>query len=514
MSKVSVWLRFIGDVTPAVVSGIFLTLSFPHFGNAAFAWIALVPLLLICVRASSLRHSFVLGFVTGGVHFAGMLYWIPNVMVEFGELVPVMAASLYFLLVSYLALFPALFSVGIFIVFHRFGLIGLLCAPALWVTTELGRLHLFTGFPWELLGYSQTSVLPVAQLASLFGVLGLSALVVLVNSAIAFSMMSSGNRRLGSLVGIVFVLALVISFGTWRLKSNDLFARGTPLRVAVVQGNISQHDKWDPEFRDKIFEIYLDLTNNAVAEGAELIVWPEAATPFVFERDSVRSESIRRIASQNKVHLLIGTTQIIQGTQTRYYNAAIMIGDTGEITSVYRKHHLVPFGEYVPLRKALFFVSPLVETIEDFSAGPGAETLTIGRSLVSAAICYEVIYPGLVQGFVKKGSRLLTTITNDAWYGLTSAPYQHFQQATMRAIEQGRFLVRAANTGISGVVDPFGRVIASTSLFERHMTISDVWLLDGRTFYSRTGDAFSYMCIALTLVAISSWPFRRYRLHQ
>lgn len=514
MSKVSVPSHFIGDVTLAVVSGIFLTLSFPHFGNAAFAWIALVPLLLICVRVFSLSYSFFLGFVAGGVHFVSMLYWIPNVMVEFGGLIPAVSLSLYLLFISYLALFPALFSVGVVIVLRRFGLIGLLYAPALWVTTELGRLHLFTGFPWELLGYSQTSVLPVAQLASLFGVLGVSALIVLVNSTIAFSVMVNGKRRWVSLVGIVVVLTLVVSFGTWRLQSNDWLARGTPLRVAMVQGNIAQQDKWDPGLRDEIFETYLELTKNAVAEGAELIVWPEAATPFVFERDFVRAESIRNIASKNKVHLLIGTNQIVQGDQTRYYNSAIMIGDAGEITSVYRKHHLVPFGEYVPLRKALFFVSPLVETIEDFSAGPGSETLIMGQSFISAAICYEIIYPGLVQGFVKKGSRLLTTITNDAWYGVTSAPYQHFQQATMRAIEQGRFLVRAANTGISGVVDPFGRVIVRTSLFERRMTMADVLLLDGRTFYNRIGDIFSYMCVVLTLMVVGTSLFRRNYLYQ
>ena len=186
-----------------------------------------------------------------------------------------------------------------------------------------------------------------------------------------------------------------------------------------------------------------------------------------------------------------------------------MVDAAGVTTGIYAKQHLVPFGEYVPLRRLLFFVSPLVESVGDFSPGPGPRTLSMEGAPVGAAICYEVIYPGLVRGFVTRGSRLLTTLTNDAWYGPTAAPHQHFQQATMRAIELGRYLVRAANTGISGVVDPYGRVVASTPLFERRLLAADVRLLDARTLYSRTGDVLAYACLVVTALAL--WGSTRRR---
>ena len=278
---------------------------------------------------------------------------------------------------------------------------------------------------------------------------------------------------------------------------------GAPLRVAAVQGNVAQHDKWNPALRDEILDRHLDLTRTAAADGARLVVWPEAATPFAFESDPARAASIRRAARAAGAHLLLGTTEIAHdGGPPRYFNAAVMVDSAGDTAGIYRKHHLVPFGEYVPLRRLLFFVSPLVETVGDFSAGPGPRPLVMDGQPVGAAICYEIIYPGLVRGFVTRGSKLLVTVTNDAWYGRSSAPHQHFQQASMRAIEQGRFLVRAANTGISGVVDPYGRVLASTPLFAPRVVTADVRLLEGRTVYSRTGDVLAWACAILSALAL------------
>ena len=490
------------NATLAVLSGGLLTLSFPRFGHPAFAWIALVPLLVAVVRSRDLIRVFAFGLLAGCVHFASTLYWIPLVMVEYGGLSTPVSWGVHLLFVAYLALFPALFAVGTAILHRGWGPVGLLYAPAVWVTSELGRLYLFTGFPWELLGYSQTPVLPVAQVASLVGVLGLSALVGLVNATLVFAVMADDGRRWRALGGTALVLSACVVFGIWRLQTVSLIEDGPQLRVAAVQGNVAQDDKWNPTLTDAILDKYLELTRTAVAEGARLIVWPEAATPFAFESDPTRASSIRRIARDSGAHLLVGTTHITWEDQPRQYNAVVMVDDMGETAGVYRKQHLVPWGEYVPLRQVLFFVSPLVETVGGFSAGPGSETLAMGNQLVGTAICYEIIYPGLVRGLVARGSRLLTTVTNDAWYGRTSAPYQHFQQATMRAIEQGRFLVRAANTGISGIVDPYGRVIASTPLFETHVVTADVRLLDGRTLYSRTGDVVAYACAVLTVLML------------
>ena len=487
----------------AAVSGALLALCFPSFGHPTFAWIALVPLLVALAGQPSPLRGFSLGLLTGTVHFAVTVYWIPRVMIEHGGLTAPTSSVAYLLLVAYLALFPAAFGAAVVVLHRCFGLRTLFYAPMLWVTSELGRIHLFTGFPWELLGYSQTPILPIAQVASLFGVLGLSALVVFGNTALAYTVLVVDRRCWRPLAGAALVVLGSAGFGTWRLQDDSLNGAGAPLRVAAVQGNVAQHEKWNPAFRDSILGNYLALTRMAVEDGARLIIWPEAATPFAFNSDPVAAAPIRRLAQDAGVHLLIGTTHVTFDDEPRYYNAAVMVDDDGEMAGVYRKQHLVPFGEYVPFRRALFFVSPLVETAGNFSAGPGPEVLLMDGHPVGMAICYEIIYPGLVRGLVARGSRLLTTVTNDAWYGRTSAPYQHFQQATMRAIEQGRFLVRAANTGISGAVDPYGRVLASTPLFESHVITVDVRLLDHRTLYSRIGDLLAYACAMVTVILLA-----------
>ncbi len=489
----------------AALSGVLLVFSFPHLGHPAIAWIALVPLLVAVGSGLSPRGAFAVGLVTGLVHFAGTIYWIPAVMIDYGGLPRSAAWLVHGLLVAYLALFPALFALTMGFVRKRLGVGGLLFAPAVWVTTELGRIHLFTGFPWELVGYSQATVLPVAQVASLAGVLGLSALVVLVNAALAYTVVAQPRRWAPGAATAAVVVASV-AFGYWRLENAALISAGAPLRVAALQGNVAQEEKWDPARREAILAGYLDQTRRAAANGAQLIVWPEAAIPFPLERDP-RGEAIRLTARETGAHTLVGSTSIRAGAETRFYNAAYMVDPAGATAGVYQKQHLVPFGEYVPMKRALFFLSPLVETVSDFSAGPGPRTLPVGGHPVGTAICYEIIYAGLVRELVRAGSTLLVTITNDAWYGRSAAPHQHFQQAILRAIEQGRFLVRAANTGISGVIDPYGRIRVRTALFEPAIVVEDVRLLDGLTLYGRIGDAPAYAGAVMT--ALLLWVCRR-----
>lgn len=494
----------------AALSGVLLFFSFPTLGHPAAAWLALVPLLVAVARATPWQ-ALRLGLVTGLVHFAGTLYWIPAVMVDYGGLSPVIAWVVHALLVAFLALFPALFAAGAAHLVARFGISGLLFAPALWVTAELGRIHLFTGFPWALVGYSQVPFSAVAQVASIVGVLGVSALVVLVNATVAYAVLAGPRVRRTPIAATAVVLFATVAFGVWRLQDGSLLQAGAPLRVAALQGDVRQDEKWNPLRSDRILDTYLGQTQRAVADGAELVVWPESATPFALDRDP-RGEAVRALARESGAHLLVGTTEVVRDAGTRYYNAAYLIEPSrGSTAGVYRKQHLVPFGEYVPLRRALFFVSPLIETVADFSAGAEPRTLPVGGSRVGTAICYEIIYPGLVRDLVLRGSQLLSTVTNDAWYGRSAAPYQHFQQATMRAIEQGRFLVRAANTGISGVIDPYGRVLARSGLFEPAVVVEDVRLLDDLTIYGRFGDVPAYAGLAVVAIALAGR--RRYRIH-
>jgi apolipoprotein N-acyltransferase len=281
----------------------------------------------------------------------------------------------------------------------------------------------------------------------------------------------------------------------------------------VVQGNVLQEQKWDPALRDVIADRYIAMTRQALAEGATFIIWPESSTPFYFERDLVRGGEIRRLAKQARATLLIGSDQVepiataaaTDRVKTRNYNAAFVVKPDGTVGAIYRKMHLVPFGEYVPLQSLLFFAGPIIGAVADFApftAGTDPVLLPVGSHRVSTAICYEVIYPDLIRRFVLDGSELLTTITNDAWYGRSSAAYQHWDQASMRAIEQGRYLARAANTGISGFVDPYGRIMTKSGLFESGILVQDLRFLTDRTVYNRIGDLVAWLSLAVTAAAL------------
>ena len=482
----------------------------------------MTPLVVAVVRTPRprTRRTFLLGLLSGAVYFAGTLYWLVATMTTFGGLPTAGAVVAAGLLVAYLSLFPAAFALVLGRLHARFGLRALLLAPSIWVATELGRQYVWDGFPWTLLGYSQVTTLPIAQLASIVGVYGLSALLALVSTAAAFVLIDRSPMRWRVAVATIGLVGVVGIWGEMRLRSSSLLSRGTPVRVAVLQGNIEQDEKWNPANREAIMDRYLAMTRQALAQGATFIMWPESATPLPFEQDILGGSAIRRLAVESKATLLVGSDQIEpikaaapnEKTQARYYNAAFLVKPDGTVGAVYRKMHLVPFGEYVPLQSVLFFAGPIIGAVAEFSSfTPGQEPvlLPVGDHIASTAICYEVIYPDLIRRFVRDGSELLTTITNDAWYGRSSAAYQHWDQASMRAIEEGRYLARAANTGISGFVDPYGRIISKTPLFEQATVVQDIRFITDRTIYSRIGDLVAWLSLALTLVAfLSAWRVR------
>jgi apolipoprotein N-acyltransferase len=455
-----------------------------------------------------LRRAFFIGVVTGIAYFAGTLYWITEVMVTFGGLAPALALVLNGLLVLFLALFPGACLLGLGLAIGRMGPSGLLLAPAFWVTTELGREHLFGGFPWVLLGYSQATVLPIAQLASVAGVYGVSGLVAVVNAGVVQFAFGRGRRRWLTAGVALASIGVLASWGAWRIGRADLTRAGAPIVVGLVQGNVPQEQKWDPAYRRSILDRYLTMTREAASRGARFVLWPESATPFYFEEDPAGGQEVRRVAAESGVNLLVGSDQLEPG---RIYNAAFLVGSDGRTAAVYRKIHLVPFGEYIPFGRLLSFADPLVEGVGNFSPGSESVLLPIGDHRASTAICYEVVYPSLIRRFVDAGSELLTTITNDAWYGHSSAPYQHFEQAAMRAIEQGRYLARAANTGVSGIVDPYGRVLARSEIFTAASLVGEVRFLSERSIYGRIGDAFAYLCLAVTLASLVAAVPSRHR---
>jgi apolipoprotein N-acyltransferase len=487
----------------ALLSGALLALSFPRYGHPAVAWVALAPLIAAVAHPGVSRvQAWWLGILAGAVYFGGTIYWTSGVMAQYGGIAWPLAAAIAGLLVAYMAIFPAAWTWTLRVLVDNGGPASLLAAPLAWVATEWLRTVLFGGFPWALLGYTQTTVLPIAQLASVFGVYGVSALIVLVSAALARPVLGPSKGRWQLAIGSALLVAVVAASGQSRVRDAHLTRAGTSLRVGLVQGNVAQDEKWDPALEDEILMRYLRLSGEAADRGAGLVLWPESATPFYFE-ESHRGQAIRAFARARHTWLLVGSDELAEGPPAVSYNAAFLVDPGGNTRGVYRKVHLVPFGEYVPLRRLLFFAAPLVESVSDFAAGDSVVVLPMGTTGVSTAICYEVVYPALIREGVLAGSQLLTTITNDAWFGRSSAPYQHFEMASMRAIEQGRYLVRAANTGISGIVDPYGRVLQRSRLFTTGVFVGDVRLLSGLTIYARIGDVFAYASLAVTIVAVA-----------
>jgi apolipoprotein N-acyltransferase len=444
---------------------------------------------------------------TGVVFFAGALYWTVAVMTTYGGLAAPVAVGASSLLVLYLSLYVGAVAALVGSAVRRFGVAGIWLTPVFWVGAEWSRGALFGGFPWVPLGSSQSTVLPVAQLASVTGVHGISFLVALVGTAAAAVALTRRRVHLLGAAGAALVLVAVCLAGSARLSGHVLTTTGRPVRVGLVQGNIPQDEKWDDRYRDAIIARYVGLSRNVIASGAEVVVWPEASTPFFLNREGALSAPIRQLAADTRTPFVIGTDE---ADGTSIFNAASVIKADGGPGGSYKKIHLVPFGEFVPLKKILFFIGPLVEAVSDFSPGTEATVLDLGNGVrAGVSICYESIYPGLSREFANHGANLLMVITNDAWFGTSSAAFQHYEMGVMRAIENGRYLVRAANTGITAAVDPYGRVLARAAMFDALSVTADVRLLDDRTVYARTGDLVGWASTAITLVMALAFYRRR-----
>jgi apolipoprotein N-acyltransferase len=276
-------------------------------------------------------------------------------------------------------------------------------------------------------------------------------------------------------------------------------------RVAVIQGNIDQAEKWDPAFQAATIKTYHRLSLAAKSEKPDLIVWPESATPFFIFYDKRPTKNVLAGIELVKTDFLIGSPSFIrQDKSVIYYNSAYLISPVKKNISKYDKAHLVPYGEYVPFKKWLPFLGKVVAQVGDFRPGTPGKTLPWDKKALGVQICYEIIFPGLSRAMVKNDAVLLINITNDAWFGTTSGPYQHFSMTIFRAVENRRALARAANTGISGFIDPVGRILAATPLLEEAAVTRTLPLIYKKTFYTRFGDLFAMACLAGTIFVILS----------
>ena len=486
------------QVTLTLISGLVLTLAFPKVDLGVLAWVAMVPF-LIAIRAANTRTGFLLGLLFGMAHNLGLFYWTAQTMHTYGHLPMIQALVVLTLLAIYLSGFQAVFAATICWLRPRPAHLIFL-APAVWVVLELLRARLFSGFPWALLGYSQYDHPWVIQIADLFGVYGISGLIVLTNTLSALVLLhwtgrtwrrAAISRRLlirGGLVLAVLLLG-VNSYGILRMDTVDRAMRtADKIIVTVVQGNIDQALKWDAQFQLFTTARYLNLSLEASTKKVDLVIWPETATPFYFSDGSALSQMVIKGIQSAKAHFIIGSPSYAEGPErTLFYNSAYMITPQGKISGRYDKVHLLPFGEYVPMSRWLPFIKKMVAQVGDFMPGRRGDTLTWSRGEVGMLICYEVIFPGLSRSMVQNGADLLVTITNDAWFGLSSAPYQHFSMAVLRAVENRRSVARAANSGISGFIDPNGRV-SRTALFTTTTASQEVALLKEITHYAQWGD--------------------------
>ncbi len=275
--------------------------------------------------------------------------------------------------------------------------------------------------------------------------------------------------------------------------------------MALIQGNIRQDVKWEPHFQEETLKIYSNLTLQVKVSRPDLIIWPETATPFFFQNTSPLQGRILELAHQMQAPLLFGAPAFDRrGSRIHYFNSAFLISPEKKILGRYDKIHLVPFGEYAPFSGILGFTRDIIGAIGDFTSGQEIRNLSLPWGNFGVLICYEAIFPDLTRQFVDQGARFLVNITNDAWFGKTSAPYQHLSMVTLRAVENRVPIARAANTGISALIDSSGRVVRSTDLFTREVLFGkiDVNLNKSSTFYTQWGDLFSYCCLGITALLV------------
>lgn len=498
------------DYVWAALAGALLFVSFPKLDLWPAAWFFLVPLLL-CLRGKSWRDAFVLGTFSGAVAYLGIVYWVIVAVHRYGEMPLLLAVPVLLLLVIYLSLYWGAFAAFASCAMEIGGLVTLFSLPAVWVGLEYLRNFLLSGFPWALVGYSQYLNTQIVQIADLTGVYGVSFLIILVNTLVFLWVSALRREERIPLVGTVLVIAAVggsLVYGNARMRAP--FDVGKGLLVGVAQGNIPQDVKWDSAFQNKTLAIYRALSLQLKGGAPDLLVWPETAIPFYFPSGTVMDGAILDIARETGAYLLVGSLSMQrEKRRVNVYNSAYLISPQRRIVDRYDKLHLVPFGEYVPLSEHLPILNRMVD-IGNIATGKKQVIFRLPRGGFGVLICFEVIFPELCRGYVKDGASFIVTITNDAWFGKTSAPYQHLYHAAFRAIENRRWMVRAANTGVSAFIDPWGRIRQQSGIFTEAALLHEIRCRTGTvTFYTRYGDLFARVCSALAVFLICYCLIRR-----
>ncbi len=491
----------------SLLTGVLLVAIFPSLHLSWLAWVALAPLFAVCVHRWSRLRLFLYGYLAGVVFFAGSCYWIYDVMHVFGRLSVAAAGGILLLFVLAFAVFLGLFALLVGELARRWQLLALFLFPFAWVALEWLRTFLiFGGFPWNLLGYAVAPHVGWIQPAAYAGIYGVSFLVAATNAVVASYWLAPARRQLWLLAVVAAVLG--VTYG-WGLRLPPVAA---PEQAVLVQPNLPQLQEFDPAWLrnhpDELLALE-QLSQEAVQQQAalqpSLLVWPEVPVPFYFHRDPVLRARLLQLAQGTRSYLLAGIVDYrSEGDGPPHpYNSAVLLSPTGGFVGQYDKIHLVPFGEYLPIRNLLGLTGSLVAEVSDFRPGRGPVVLPTGQDRLAVFICYEAIFPGLVREFVQGGATVLVNISNDGWFGRSSAAAQHLNMARVRAVETRRFLLRATNTGVTAVVDPLGRVVARAPEQERTVLRARFGHRSQQSFYVRYGDWFAALCTFVVVAALA-----------
>ncbi len=479
-----------------VLTGLLLAGSFPLCDQHYLAWVAFIPLMAYLLRVKSKAAAFCGGYVAGAIQFFILLVWMPAVLEQYGGLSGLLSWTGYGLLILLLSCFPGMACLCTKVLMRRGGPSLLLMFPAIWVLIEFLQTGIpFGGFPWLPMGYSQSEQLALIQVADLTGVFGVSFLLVWVSAALCHLGFQRGRgiRAWWPLIAGMVLLFSSVLYGRASMERWEDAPR--EYRVVMLQGNLSQDDSL-AVLREKYLTGYERMLEAEAPEGGDLLILPESPTPVIYRQESEYQSTLEKLARRFTFGMIFNNIRVEDGGGgTLYYNSAYYLDGAGAYGGSYDKIHLVPFGEYVPAKDLLVFMRTITQDVGEFKPGQDHRLFSLNGHRVNATICFEAIFPGLVREFVGAyGSELIVNLTNDGWYGASSAPFQHFNIARWRAIENRRYFLRAANTGISAVIDPSGRIQGATAILSQAVCEGDFGFVSEQTFYTRYGDAFILLC--------------------
>ncbi len=487
----------------ALASGATLALSFPNYNLWLLAWISVGSLVLASFRARPAVAP-LYGFLHALVFYPISVPWMAVVVEQYGNVSPLVAAGLLLLIAIAGGIICAVFSWGVALASRKSAVLALALAPDLWVALEFARGHLpIFAFPWNLIGYAASGNLALVQVTSVTGISGLIYVVAAYGSLVAYAILSSRQRAwkivIASTAGLIFIAV----GGRYLVPSEN------PRFVAhLVQTNFEQYYQFPPDWMqvhagdlDQLARISVDAAHKTPG----LVVWPESPAPFSLQ-DSDFAARARKIAQESGVDFLVGAEDWKRDAAGKWQatNSAILLNPTGERIFSYDKIHLVPYGEYVPLRQYLTFAGKIIADLGDFTPGTQYSVGHLPAGRFGAFICFEAVFPDGVRHYTANGAELLINISNDGWFGRSAAPAQHLMMARVRAVENRRWLLRDTNNGYTVSVDPYGRIVAALPTDVRAQLDAPYDFRQDMTLYARFGDWFAWLCVIASIALLAT----------